>query len=135
MRDSFIWVEDQVENARYLGVNISSDLGFSHHINRITSNAQKNLCFLKRNKKTSILAYVRRLIKQLFSHSLSTPLPLGVLIQKKAHTRLRWCRGGQSVGYVILTQTMTVLLLCSQIYVSGHWSRGGLMQVSSCFIK
>ena len=32
---------ESVENARYLGVDISSDLGFSHHINRITSNAQK----------------------------------------------------------------------------------------------
>ena len=31
---------ESVENARYLGVDISSDLG-SHHINRITSNAQK----------------------------------------------------------------------------------------------
>ena len=31
---------ESVENSRYLGVDISSDLGFSHHINRITSNAQ-----------------------------------------------------------------------------------------------
>ena len=38
---------ESVENARYLGVDISSDLGFSHHINRITSNAQKNLVFSK----------------------------------------------------------------------------------------
>ena len=28
-----------VENTLYLGVDISSDLGFSHHISRITSNA------------------------------------------------------------------------------------------------
>ena len=34
-------------------------------------------------QKLPILAYVRRLIKQLFGHSLSTPLPLGVLIQKR----------------------------------------------------
>lgn len=34
---------DSVENARYLGVDISSDLSFSHHINRITTNAQKIL--------------------------------------------------------------------------------------------
>ena len=125
---------ESVENARYLGVDISSDLGFSHHIHRITSNAQKNLGFLKRNIKTTHSG-IRELIKQLFGHSLSTPLPLGVLTQKKTHTRLRWCRGGQSLGYAILILTMTVLLLCSQIYVSGHWSRGGSMQVSSCFIK
>ena len=44
---------ESVENARYLGVDISSDFGFSYHINRITSNAQKNLGFLKRNIKTT----------------------------------------------------------------------------------
>ena len=32
---------DSVEKARYLGVDISSDLSFSHHIDRITTNAQK----------------------------------------------------------------------------------------------
>ena len=44
---------DSVEKARYLGVDISSDLSFSHHIDRITTNAQKNLGFLKRNIKTT----------------------------------------------------------------------------------
>ena len=38
---------ESVENARYLLVDISSDLGFSRHINRITSNAQKNWVFSK----------------------------------------------------------------------------------------
>ena len=42
-----------VEKARYLGVDIYSDLSFSHHIDRITTNAQKNLGFLKRNIKTT----------------------------------------------------------------------------------
>ena len=44
---------ESVENARYIGVDISLDLGFSHHINRIISNAQENLGFLKRNIKTT----------------------------------------------------------------------------------
>ena len=42
-----------LENAPYLDVDISSDLSFSHCINLITSNAQKNLGFLKRNIKTT----------------------------------------------------------------------------------
>ena len=44
---------DSVEKARYLGFDISSDLSFSHHIDRITTNAQKNLGFLKKIIKTT----------------------------------------------------------------------------------
>ena len=45
-------VLDSIDHARYLGVDISSDLNFSHHVNRITANASKSLGFLKRNIKT-----------------------------------------------------------------------------------
>ena len=45
-------VLDSIDHARYLGVDISSDLNFNHHINRVTSNASKSLGFLKRNIKT-----------------------------------------------------------------------------------
>ena len=45
-------VLDSIDHARYLGVDISSDLNFNHHINRVTSNASKMLGFLKRNIKT-----------------------------------------------------------------------------------
>ena len=41
-----------IDHARYLGVDISSDLNFNHHINRVTANASKSLGFLKRNIKT-----------------------------------------------------------------------------------
>ena len=45
-------VLESVDHARYLGVDISSDLNFSHHINRITASASKSLGFLKRNINT-----------------------------------------------------------------------------------
>ena len=41
-----------VDHAKYYGVDASSDLNFSHHINRVTANASKSLGFLKRNLKT-----------------------------------------------------------------------------------
>ena len=44
-------VLDSIDHARYLGVDISSELNFNHHINRITANASKSLGFLKRNIK------------------------------------------------------------------------------------
>ena len=42
-------VLDSVDSARYLGVDISSNLSFSTHINRISSNASKSLGYLKRD--------------------------------------------------------------------------------------
>ena len=42
-------VLDSVESARYLGVDITSDLSFTQHINRATANASKSLGYLKRN--------------------------------------------------------------------------------------
>ena len=40
-------------NARYVGVDIATDLNFSQHVNRIKSNAMKSLGYLKRNIKTN----------------------------------------------------------------------------------
>ena len=40
---------DSVDSARYLGVDITSDLNFTQHINGTTSNASKSLGYLKRN--------------------------------------------------------------------------------------
>ena len=40
---------DTVDTDRYFGVVISSNLNFKQHINRITSNANRTLGFLKRN--------------------------------------------------------------------------------------
>ena len=42
-------VLDSVDSARYLGVDITSDLSFTQHINRTTANASKSLGYLKRN--------------------------------------------------------------------------------------
>ena len=41
-----------VNSARYLGVDIASDLKFTQHINRNTNNASKSLGYLKRNIQT-----------------------------------------------------------------------------------
>ena len=40
---------DTVDTPRYIGVDISSNLNFKQHINRITSNANRTFGFLKRN--------------------------------------------------------------------------------------
>ena len=49
------------DHARYLGVDISSDLNFNHHINCVTANASKSLGFLKKKTlKQDIRVYESR---------------------------------------------------------------------------
>ena len=45
-------VLEPVSNAKYLGLDLSSDLSYNNHISRITTNANKSLGFLKRNITT-----------------------------------------------------------------------------------
>ena len=45
-------VLESVDSAKYLGVNISQDLSWNHHINEITGKANRTLGFIKRNVKT-----------------------------------------------------------------------------------
>ena len=51
---------DTVDTARYLGVDISSNLNFNQQINMISSNANKTLAFLKRNLRTKTQMYVKQ---------------------------------------------------------------------------
>ena len=45
-------VLEAMDHAKYLGVNISKNLSWNTHINRISTNANRTLGFLKRNIKT-----------------------------------------------------------------------------------
>ena len=45
-------VLESVDSAKYLGVNISQDLSWNHHVNEITGKANRTLGFIKRNVKT-----------------------------------------------------------------------------------
>ena len=45
-------VLEGVSSARYLGVDISSNLKWNTHVDRITANASRSLGFIKRNVKT-----------------------------------------------------------------------------------
>ena len=45
-------VLEAMDHAKYLGVDISKDLSWNTHINRISTNANRTLDFLKRNIKT-----------------------------------------------------------------------------------
>jgi hypothetical protein len=46
-------VLESVSNAKYLGLDLSTDLNFNTHISRVTSNANRTLGFIKRNITTT----------------------------------------------------------------------------------
>ena len=46
-----------MSSTRYLGVDLSTNLNFNTHINRISSNANKSLGFIKRNVKTKYTCF------------------------------------------------------------------------------
>ena len=47
-------VLEAVTCAKYLGVDISSDLSWNSHVDRITGNANRTLGFIRRNIKTKM---------------------------------------------------------------------------------
>ena len=59
-----------VDTARYLEVDLSGNLNFNTHIDRITSNATKTLGFLKRNIGTKHLGVREAAYKTLLKHQI-----------------------------------------------------------------
>ena len=84
------------DSAKYLGINISTDLSWNSHISKIISTANRNLGFVKRNVKTKYkeiktLAYnsfVRRHVEY------ASP------IQRKTSRKSRWFSGGLAARWV-----------------------------------
>ena len=58
-------VLETVTSAKYLGVDLSSNMSWGPHIDRITGNANKTLSFIKRNIKTEI----PKVMKMLMAHN------------------------------------------------------------------
>ena len=54
---------EAADHAKYLGVDISKDLSWNIHINRITANANRTLGFLKRNIKTNMQTFAQQRIQ------------------------------------------------------------------------
>ena len=79
-------VLEAVSSTRYLGVDISSNLSWNTHVDRITANANRSLEFIKRNIKTKSPRIQKWLINPLFVPSWSTLQKCGTLHTKdKTH--------------------------------------------------
>ena len=91
-------VLDSVDSARYLGVDIASDLNFSQHVNRTTSNASTSLGYLKRNVKTKHSGIREAAYITIFRPQLEYASPFGVLILKKTLIKWKLFKGEQLDG-------------------------------------
>ena len=79
--------------ARYLGGggDISTDLSWNSHIDRITGKATKTLNFVRRNIRTKHPGVREMIYNKLSGRNWNMLLPYGIVIQKTSLNRLKRC--------------------------------------------
>ena len=87
-----------VSSAKYLGVDIASDLSWKPHITRITNTANKSLGFLRRNLKAKNPELRERAYKAIVRPSWSMLLQSGTPTLLTTYRKSRWFRGGRLGG-------------------------------------
>ena len=105
-------VLDSVDSARYLGVDITSDLNFTQHINRTTSNASKSLGYLKRNILTKHSGIRGAVYKTIVRPQVEYASTVWSPHTKRIYIKLKWFREGQLDGHKIPILLMLVSLKC-----------------------
>ena len=91
---------ETVTCARYLGVDISSNLSWGSHIDRITGTANRTLGFVRRNIRTK-MSGVRE--------TANTLQPFGIPIMTIKSNRLRKSNGELHVGQLATSEERLVL--------------------------
>ena len=119
---------DTADTVRYFEVDITSNLNFKQHINRITSNVNRTLGFLKRNTRFKTpgvreAAYQTLLRPRVeYASTIRSPYTKqGIskveMVQRRAK---RWTLNNYSPHSSVIE--------CNMNLAGGHWSRGGPMQ-------
>ena len=92
-------VLEAMDHAKYLGVDISKDLSWNTHINRISTNANRTLGFLKRNIKTKNIAIRTAAYQILVRPQVEyASTKYGALSLKPTLIRLKWSKEGPFAG-------------------------------------
>ena len=99
-------------SARYLGVDIASDLSWKPHIVSITNSANKSLGFLRRNLKAKRPQLRGRAYKAIVRPSWNMLHQSGTLISKKLSRGSRWSTGGRLDGSRVITLSTLVFQTC-----------------------
>ena len=99
------------DHAKYPGVDISKDLSWNTHINRISTNANRTLGFLTRNIKTENIA-ISTSAYQTLVHKLNMHPQYGDLPLKPTFIRLKWSKEGPCAGSTATIPHMPVWAAC-----------------------
>ena len=91
-------VLEAVSSARYLGVDISSDLSWNVHVDRVATTANKTLGFIRRNIKTKSPRVREMAYQSLVRPQLEYLLQCGTPILKNRPIKLKWSKEEQPVG-------------------------------------
>ena len=105
-------VLDSVDSARYLGVDVTSDLRFTQHINRTTANASKSLGYLKHNILTKNPAIREAAYKTIVRPQVEYASSIWSPYTKKDIKKLKWFNDGQLGGSKTHILHMLALLKC-----------------------
>ena len=128
-------VLEAVTSARYLGVDISNNLSWNTHVNRVASNASWSLGFIKRNVKTKSPKSGKWHMKPLFIPSWSTLQLYGTPHTQQYTIRLKWFRDMQPGGPWMIMPEQPATLHCCTSWAGKHLKRDNLWPVSVSFTK
>ena len=91
-------VLEAMDHAKYLGVDISKDLSWNTHINRISTNANRTLGFLKRKSRLKTQQSAQLHTKPWSAFKSNTHPQYAALSLKPTLIRLKWSKEGPSAG-------------------------------------
>ena len=94
-----------VTSARYLGVDISSDLSWNSHIDRITRNANRTLGYIRRNIKTKNQKVRETAYNTLVRPQLEYAAPVWDPFTKDKRYQLKKSKEGLHAGPQVITIT------------------------------
>ena len=96
-------VLEAVEHAKYLGLDIGNKLNWNHHIQNVTTKANKPLGYLRRNIRTKHKCIPQTAYQTLVRPQVEYASPYGALTPIKTLIRSKLSSAGQHAGSPMTT--------------------------------
>ena len=128
-------VLEVVTSASYLGVDISSNLSWNTHMDRVTANANRSLGFIKRHVKTKSPKVREMAYQTLVRPQLEYASAIWDPHTKRNTYKVERSKDVQPVGLGMITPRQQVSLHCCMSWTGRPLKRDGQWPVSASFIK